>query len=272
MATTTTQPVLNRIQQHLPVAPALPSNHTEREDTYTNAVFAAVVFLQTRLNGHDPSAAERAAMAILDLEKTRLRHSRMISGTAEPFDAPLKPLAPIDLPSDYVPGECGDDEEYDFDDELDEESEDDEFEEEEEDEDGDEDEEDEVVEDEDEPTVGSNPLKFTAKQRAEIERVFENYRLERIKCEQALREKAGQQPDIRILDWAPSMDGESPPNSRSLHRPSTEPLGRVGLSYNNRFGSSPILRNHEHGREDYTACEGLSEVVLGCRAGSGLGG
>jgi hypothetical protein len=210
---TTTLPVLNRIQHHLPTAPALPGNHTERENTYTNAVFAAVVFLQSRLTGHDPSAAERAAMAILDLEKTRLRHSRKISGTDEPFDAPLLPMGCIDPPSDYIPGERS----YDDDDE--DEREEDEYEDEDEEEDECEcececDLEEEEIEADPEESeeevaadaTGWKPLKFTAKQRAEIERVFEDYRLERIKCEKALREKAAReraQPEIRIFTFGP---------------------------------------------------------------------
>jgi hypothetical protein len=226
MMMTTTLPVLNRIQHHLPTAPALPGNHTERENTYTNAVFAAVVFLQSRLTGHDPSAAERAAMAILDLEKTRLRHSRKISGTDEPFDAPLLPMGCIDPPSDYIPGERSyDDDEEDDEDECEEDEY--EYEDEDEDEDDDEYEEEDECEREDEcdleeeeieadpeeseeevaaDATGWKPLKFTAKQRAEIERVFEDYRLERIKCEKALREQAAReraQPEIRIFTFGP---------------------------------------------------------------------
>jgi hypothetical protein len=74
-------PVHNRIARHLPQP--LPATTEERRAVWADAVFAAALFYQAQLAGPDPVAAERAARAIFDLEKTRLRHGRGLAGDDE---------------------------------------------------------------------------------------------------------------------------------------------------------------------------------------------
>ncbi len=85
----------NRIAGHLaPAAPAIPIPATpeDRRDLWQETLAAAVLFFKTRLAHRDPDIAERAAHAIIDLEKTRLRHGRDLAGTKVPEPDFLPPL------------------------------------------------------------------------------------------------------------------------------------------------------------------------------------
>lgn len=112
MAATTppdTIPV-NRIAGHLPTAPAapspapLPATPEERQQLWADTLAAALLALQTRLAHRDPAVVERAVFAILDLEKTRLRHGRGLAGThvPNPALARLDALAGNLLESDHA--------------------------------------------------------------------------------------------------------------------------------------------------------------------------
>ena len=60
--------------------PALPTTAAGRAEFFSNAVFAAVAALQKQLTDDDPAVVREVAEAILDLEKTRLRHGREVAG------------------------------------------------------------------------------------------------------------------------------------------------------------------------------------------------
>ena len=87
MIATAPPPVVNRVANYLAPAPPLPVPETAegKRDAWSQALFAAAMFYQSRLAHPDPDVAERAARALFDLEKTRLRHGRELAGTpAEP--------------------------------------------------------------------------------------------------------------------------------------------------------------------------------------------
>ncbi len=75
--------VVNRVANYLAPPPPLPVPETAegKRDAWSLALFAAAMFYQSRLAHPDPDVAERAARAIFDLEKTRLRHGRELAGT-----------------------------------------------------------------------------------------------------------------------------------------------------------------------------------------------
>lgn len=87
MIATAPPPVVNRVANYLAPRPPLPVPETAegKRDAWSQALFAAAMFYQSRLAHPDPDVAERAARALFDLEKTRLRHGRELAGTpAEP--------------------------------------------------------------------------------------------------------------------------------------------------------------------------------------------
>ena len=101
MTATAPPTVHNRIAGHF--APPLPATPEERRATWTDTLMAAMRHYQRQLASPHPADAERAARAVFDLEKTRIRHGRELAGTAVPrADSPdddllatLPDLAPI---------------------------------------------------------------------------------------------------------------------------------------------------------------------------------
>jgi hypothetical protein len=91
----------NRIAGHFAPAPIpVPATPDGKQAAWGEAVFAAALFYQARLAHPDPEVAERAARAIFDLEKTRLRHGRDLAGATVPEPIPPKeefyePLPPL---------------------------------------------------------------------------------------------------------------------------------------------------------------------------------
>lgn len=98
MTATLPPPAANRVAGYLtpPPAPPLPATPAEKCEAWGDALFAAAQFYQRILAHPDPVVAERAARAIFDLEKTRLRHGRELAGTTAPKPAPAEP--PVDQP------------------------------------------------------------------------------------------------------------------------------------------------------------------------------
>ncbi len=77
-------PLHNRIANHFTPAPPprpVPDAPKDKPAAWDEVVLAAAVFYQARLAHPDADAAERAAKAIFDLEKTRLRHGREVAGS-----------------------------------------------------------------------------------------------------------------------------------------------------------------------------------------------
>ncbi len=72
----------NRIAGHFAPAPIpVPPTPEGKQAAWGDAVFATMMFYQRQLAHPDERVAERAARAIFDLEKTRLRHGREVAGT-----------------------------------------------------------------------------------------------------------------------------------------------------------------------------------------------
>ncbi len=74
-------PYFDEPRKTLPPLPATPEARTE---ALADAVFAAVFALQDQLTHPDPNVSLRAAVELLDFEKTRLRHGRDVAGTTPP--------------------------------------------------------------------------------------------------------------------------------------------------------------------------------------------
>ncbi len=92
-------PVVNRISGYASAPPpAVPETPEGKQAAWGEALFAAALFYQSRLAHPDPEVAERAARAIFDLEKTRLRHGRELAGTPKP-EAPARPADGPKLPT-----------------------------------------------------------------------------------------------------------------------------------------------------------------------------
>jgi hypothetical protein len=98
MTATAPPPVANRIASQF--APPLPRTPQGREAAWADALVAAMLFYQRQLASPVEAVAERAARAIFDLEKTRLRHGRDLAGAKPPPRQPL--LAPLDPPVENV--------------------------------------------------------------------------------------------------------------------------------------------------------------------------
>ena len=102
MIATAPPPVVNRIAGYVSAPPpAVPATPEGKQAAWGAALFAAALFYQSRLAHPDPEVAERAARAIFDLEKTRLRHGRDLAGATveKPTTEMSAVLEPIpDLP------------------------------------------------------------------------------------------------------------------------------------------------------------------------------
>ncbi len=100
----------NRIASHFAPTPNPVMAKPDAKAAWSEAVFAAMLFYQSQLTHPDERVAERAAKAIFDLEKTRLRHGGELAGATVPRSEPeprssmepLRELSPIGKP-------CGDD-------------------------------------------------------------------------------------------------------------------------------------------------------------------
>jgi hypothetical protein len=122
---TTTSATTNRITPYLSepkkTLPPLPATPEARQTALADAVFAAVLALQTQLTHHDPAIVQKAASVILDFEKTRLRHARPVAGTHQPSPVleqlpelePLPELPPLPGSAAFAASEPADE----FDDE-----------------------------------------------------------------------------------------------------------------------------------------------------------
>lgn len=92
----------NRIGAHFdspPVAkPALPKTERERGKLWSDVVFDAVLALHNQLNSRSEAVVAAAANTILELERTRIRHSKDIAGSSQESDAPaeLDPLEKLE--------------------------------------------------------------------------------------------------------------------------------------------------------------------------------
>ncbi|MBX3398193.1 MAG: hypothetical protein KF873_05595 [Gemmataceae bacterium] len=93
LATAPTVP--NRIASHFAPTPnPVPATPDGKAAAWSEAVFAAMMFYQSQLAHPDERVAERAAKAIFDLEKTRLRHGRELAGTPAPVPTAAEPKPP----------------------------------------------------------------------------------------------------------------------------------------------------------------------------------
>ncbi len=87
--------IQNRIAGHIaPVPIPVPATPEDKQAAWGDAVFAAVLFYQAQLAHPDERVAERAARAIFELEKTRLRHGRELAGTVESMAGTVGPVYP----------------------------------------------------------------------------------------------------------------------------------------------------------------------------------
>jgi hypothetical protein len=99
MIATAPPPVVNRIAGYVSAPPPpVPATPEGKQAAWGEALFAAALFYQSRLVHPDPEVAERAARAIFDLEKTRLRHGRELAGTLKP-EAPARPADGPKMPT-----------------------------------------------------------------------------------------------------------------------------------------------------------------------------
>lgn len=96
----TAPPIHNRIaRQFAPASIPVPATPDGKQAAWGDAVFAAAMFFQARLAHPDPAVAERAALVLIDLEKTRLRHGRDLAGATVPKPKKAELLPPLpDLP------------------------------------------------------------------------------------------------------------------------------------------------------------------------------
>ena len=83
----------NRIGHDFPVSVRreLPTSERERKDLWGDTVLEAVMALRDQLNSKNEQIVAAAANSILELERTRMRHDKLISGT-EPIAAPNIPV------------------------------------------------------------------------------------------------------------------------------------------------------------------------------------
>ncbi len=98
LATVPTVP--NRIASHFAPTPnPVPATPDAKATAWSEAVFAAMMFYQSQLTHPDERVAERAAKAIFDLEKTRLRHGGHLAGAnAEPPPPKAQPRKALETP------------------------------------------------------------------------------------------------------------------------------------------------------------------------------
>jgi hypothetical protein len=81
-------PVADRFRHECDV-PDPPPSPRGRQQYWDDAVFEAVAELRKRLRSQDAKTALEALEMIIDLEKTRIRHNKLVSGTHVPVLPPL---------------------------------------------------------------------------------------------------------------------------------------------------------------------------------------
>ena len=85
-----TQPV-NRIGAHFDAPPVakrvLPKTEHERGKLWSDIVFDAVLALHNQLSSKSEAVVAAAANSILELKRTRLRHSKPLAGSSHKSDA-----------------------------------------------------------------------------------------------------------------------------------------------------------------------------------------
>ena len=69
--------------------PDLPRSARERGQIWSDAVFQAVLALKKQLTHSDAAIAAAAANSILELERTRMRHSTLLAGSEDVSEAQL---------------------------------------------------------------------------------------------------------------------------------------------------------------------------------------
>jgi hypothetical protein len=65
----------------VPVRRELPTSQSGRKELWGDAVLEAVMALREQLNSRNEQIVAAAANSILELERTRMRHDKLISGT-----------------------------------------------------------------------------------------------------------------------------------------------------------------------------------------------
>ena len=89
---------VNRIREHL--REATPTTPRERGTNYIDTLQLALDTLRGLMTSFNPDTQYKAAVAMLDIEKTRLRHNHPLAGmdTKAPidFDEPILPLPKYD--------------------------------------------------------------------------------------------------------------------------------------------------------------------------------
>ena len=77
---------VNRIGKHYdsppPAKPVLPKTARERAQLWSDIVFEAALTLRDQLQSPIAAVAAEAAHALIDLERTRMRHNQAVSGSA----------------------------------------------------------------------------------------------------------------------------------------------------------------------------------------------
>ena len=78
----------NRIAAHFETPePELPKSARARAKIWSDTVFQAVLALKKQLRNSDANVAMAAAETILELERTRMRHAKMLAGSEEVSEA-----------------------------------------------------------------------------------------------------------------------------------------------------------------------------------------
>ena len=75
-----------------PVRRELPTSESGRKDLWGDTVLEAVMALREQLNSRNEQIVAAAANSILELERTPMRHGKLISGT----DTSVAPSIPIE--------------------------------------------------------------------------------------------------------------------------------------------------------------------------------
>ncbi len=76
----------------VPVRRELPTSESGRKELWGDTVLEAVMALREQLNSRNEQIVAAAANSILELERTRMRHDKLVSGT----DAPMAPSVPVE--------------------------------------------------------------------------------------------------------------------------------------------------------------------------------
>ena len=78
----------NRIASHFPTPePELPQSARERGRLWSDTVFQAVLALKAQLRNPDAHIVMAAANAILEMERTRMRHAKSLAGSEHVSEA-----------------------------------------------------------------------------------------------------------------------------------------------------------------------------------------